>query len=83
MGKSRELPLKCYLYLIKFCYLSDLQTSVDGGMFGTMLIDKDSDSSFREICCGFNNDMSCNDFVQRRPINSCTGYQPPKLGKIP
>ena len=72
---------------------SALQTTIEGGLFGTMLLHhpiignqeqlyEQRDKSFRDACCGFNNDIFCNKFIQRRPINNCAGYQPPDIGMI-
>lgn len=48
------------------------------------VLDKDNyeftDASFRDACCSFGSVPSCNEFVQKRPINDCTGYQPPIIG---
>lgn len=38
------------------------------------------DRDFRDVCCGHNNNMFCNNFIQQRPINDCQGYQPPDIG---
>lgn len=68
-----------------------MQTTAEGGLFGTMLLHhpaieqqqyEQRDRSFRDACCGFNNDLFCNHFIQRRAINNCTGYEPPTIGMI-
>ena len=89
MGMSyKSNPNKTGCKHVKYCCRA-LQTSVEEGFFGTMLLhhpvlDRDNyeltDESFRRACCSFGNDMSCNEFVRKRPINDCTGYQPPNIG---
>lgn len=58
--------------------------------FGTMLLyhpicESDQyeavDKSFREECC-MSSDLLCGNFIMQRPINDCTGYEPPDIGEI-
>ena len=73
---------------------SNLVTSIEEGMVGTLLLYHPvfeqrryiiTDRDFREACCGTGEVESlslCQNYIDRRPINDCSGYQAPAICKF-
>ena len=69
----------CHCFLCEICRPSGalLKGTPNGGF---VKLDDDTDD-IKSLCCNSVTNM-CGSFYQVRPSDTCTRYQPPKLGKL-